>query len=237
MPPEPSFLNRAVAFTAAVVYWLGVWLQARRVRHRIGRSPNVKPRGAKEKLLWAGWFVVIGLWLSIPFIAGRETFGPWGRPFWPVSYPLITALGIALMLGGYAGTLWCYSAMGQNWRMGVKSGERTSLVTTGPFRFARNPIYLLQVVMLAGLILLLPTLLSLLALSIHLLCVLMKIADEESFLLATHGTAYQQYHSRTGKLLPKLTRRKTAPPLHPSTQPATKSNLPLETNHIDSPRT
>ena len=48
MPPEPSFLNRAVAFTAALVYWTGVWVQARRVRHRIGRSPNVNPAALKK---------------------------------------------------------------------------------------------------------------------------------------------------------------------------------------------
>jgi protein-S-isoprenylcysteine O-methyltransferase Ste14 len=57
--------------------------------------------------------------------------------------------------------------------------------------------------MLAGLALLLPTLLSLLAMGLHLLCVLVKTADEEAFLRTVHGPAYEDYQRRTGKLFPK----------------------------------
>jgi protein-S-isoprenylcysteine O-methyltransferase Ste14 len=113
------------------------------------------------------------------------------------------------MAAGYAGTLWSYSAMGRNWRMGIKEGERTILVTHGPFQFVRHPIYFFQIVMFAGLTLLLPTLLSLTAMVIHLLCVLIKTADEESFLLAVHGVDYHTYQSGTGKLLPKFPRKKS----------------------------
>jgi protein-S-isoprenylcysteine O-methyltransferase Ste14 len=115
------------------------------------------------------------------------------------------------MAAGYAGTLWSYSAMGRNWRMGIQQGERTTLVTRGPFQFVRHPIYLFQIFMLAGLALLLPTLLSLTGMVIHLFCVLIKIADEESFLLAVQGADYQNYQSGTGKLLPKFQRKKSEP--------------------------
>jgi protein-S-isoprenylcysteine O-methyltransferase Ste14 len=208
MAAEPMSLNRWVAFAFAVVYWSGVWVQARRIRRRIGRSPNVKPRGRKEKLLWAGWFMVVWLWLTIPFIAGNERLWPWTKFCSVLLEPMSTAAGIALMAAGYGGTLWCYSAMGRNWRMGINREERTTLVTQGPFRFVRHPIYVFQIVMLAGLILLLPTLLSLLAIGIHLLCVLIKTADEESFMLGLHGADYQNYRSRTGKLLPRFPGRK-----------------------------
>src|SRR5262245_41651165 len=140
MTPDVLPLNRALAFSFAVVYWSGVWLQARRVRRWIGGSPNVKPRGRKEKLLWAGWFMVVGLWLTIPFIAGKETLGPWARMWRVLLNPIGTAGGVGLMAVGYAGTLWSYSAMGRSWRMGVNPGECTMLVTRGPFRFVRHPI-------------------------------------------------------------------------------------------------
>ena len=208
MAAELVSLNRWVAFAFAVVYWSGVWVQARRIRKRIGRSPNVKPRGRKEKLLWAGWFTVVWLWLAIPFIAGNEKLWPWTNFWSELLQPISTAAGVALMAAGYGGTLWCYSAMGRNWRMGINRKERTTLVTEGPFRFVRHPIYVFQIVMLAGLNLLLPTLLSLLAIGIHLICVLIKTADEESFLLGLHGTEYQDYQSRTGKLVPRFSRRK-----------------------------
>ena len=203
-PPEPLLLNRAVVFVSAIVYWSGVWLQARRVRRRIGRSPNVRPRSRKEKLLWAGWLVVVGLWLTIPFAAGKETLQPLSELITAFLHPVSVAAGIFLIVAGYAGTLWSYSAMGTNWRMGIDPGERLVLVTRGPFRFVRHPIYLFQAVMLWGLALLLPTPLSLMAIAIHLVCVRIKAADEESFLLGAYGANYELYRSRTGKLLPKF---------------------------------
>ena len=44
---EMLFLRRAIVETAVVLYWLGVIVQARRIRRRIGRSPNLRPRGPR----------------------------------------------------------------------------------------------------------------------------------------------------------------------------------------------
>jgi len=38
----------------------------------------------------------------------------------------------------------------------------------------------------------------------HLLCVLIKAADEEAYLLKAHGQTYSDYLSRTGRLLPRV---------------------------------
>jgi protein-S-isoprenylcysteine O-methyltransferase Ste14 len=66
----------------------------------------------------------------------------------------------------------------------------------------RHPIYALQVVMLAGAALLLPTLLSLGALVAHFCCVAIKAADEENYLTQVHGQAYRDYAASTGRLIP-----------------------------------
>ena len=125
MPDTDLSVSRVVVFVSALVYWAGVFIQARRIRRRIGRSPNVKPRGTKEKLLWAGWF----LWSSpgSPCRSWRELALPQ-----PVSGSCLFfcgrvgfSLGIVLTVAGYAGTLWCYAAMGNTWRMGVDQGEKT----------------------------------------------------------------------------------------------------------------
>jgi protein-S-isoprenylcysteine O-methyltransferase Ste14 len=97
--------------------------------------------------------------------------------------------------------------MGNAWRIGINPGEKNLLVTAGPYRTIRHPIYLFQVVMLAGVVLLLPTLCSMLILAIHLVCVLIKACDEESYLRDVHGQEYEDYLARTGRLLPKLTGR------------------------------
>ena len=200
-------VNRVVVFASALVYWAGVCIQARRIRRRIGRSPNVKPRGTKEKLLWAGWLLVVIAWLALPFLAGTGRASPWLTIIPSLRGLVGLFFGIALTAAGYAGTLWCYAVMGNTWRMGVNRAEKTLLVTRGPFQFVRHPIYLFQVLMLAGTALLLPTPISLLVLVIHILCILAKAADEESYLGTVHGEEYGNYLSRTGRFFPKLRSR------------------------------
>jgi protein-S-isoprenylcysteine O-methyltransferase Ste14 len=204
---DALFLRKAVVTGSALIYWAGVFVQVHRVRKRIGRSPNVRPRGLKEKVLWSGWLLMIAAWAGQPFLIGRiDQF-----LFMIISFlihPFGMVFGILLMASGYAGTLWCYAALGDVWRMGIRRHERTALVTDGPYRCVRHPIYLFQVIMLVGVCFLLPTPFSILILLIHSVCVLIKSHDEEVYLFKTHGLAYRDYFSRTGRLLPKWERRR-----------------------------
>ncbi len=201
MTAEEFFLRRAVVSGFAFLYWAGVWVQARRIRKQIGRSPNLKPRGRKEKLLWLGWLVVIVIWMTQSWLIAKVP----GAYFIDalVSRPALVA-GVALTVAGYVGTLWCYAAMGDAWRIGINAKEKNTLVNRGPYRFVRHPIYLFQIVMLAGGVLLLPTIWSFVILLIHLACVLIKAVDEETYLLSVHGQAYRNFMERTGRLLPKV---------------------------------
>jgi protein-S-isoprenylcysteine O-methyltransferase Ste14 len=196
--------NRVVVFAAALIYWVGVFVQARRVRHMIGKQPNVKPRGTKEKLLWMGWFLVVFTWLTLPFLAKRGSSAALLKIYPALVNDFCFWLGVFLSAAGYIGTLWCYVAMGSMWRMGVNRAEKTVLVEQGPFYFVRHPIYVLQLVMLAGTAFLLPTLLSFSALALHVICVMLKAADEEAYLRSIHGAEWVEYLARTGRFFPKL---------------------------------
>jgi len=217
-------LRRAVVSCSGLIYWAGVLIQARRIRRHIGRSPNLKPRGLKERLLWAGWFIVVLTWILQPLLVAVPGTGS-AKQRWILDFltpevlltkevGLWTALlspstliaGLILIVAGYAGTLWCYRAMGDSWRIGVNKTEKNALITLGPYRAVRHPIYLFQIVMLAGAFFLLPTILSLAILLFHFLCVLIKAADEEAYLLSIHGQLYKDYLSQTGGLFPKVSR-------------------------------
>ena len=201
MTTEEFFLRRVLVSGFAFVYWAGVLVQARRVRRHIGRSPNLKPRGTKEKLLWLGWLLVIVIWMSQAWLIAKV---PGAQLLDALLSHAGLIAGAALTVAGYAGTLWCYAAMGDSWRIGINSGEKNALVNCGPYRFVRHPIYLFQIVMLAGGVLLLPTILSCVILLLHLVCVLIKAVDEETYLLSVHGDAYGDYMARTGRLFPKF---------------------------------
>ena len=204
MNPDELFWRRAIVSGSGLIYWIGVWILARRVRKQIGRSPNLKPRGTKEKILWVGWLLVILGWVGQSLVVRTESSWP-GVVFFPalLNLPLLV-IGIALVAGGYACTLWCYAAMGNTWRIGVNKSEKTTLVERGPYRAIRHPIYAFQLVMLAGAALLLPTAFSFAILALHLICALIKAVDEENYLKTVHGQIYADYMSRTGRLLPKL---------------------------------
>ena len=85
-----------------------------------------------------------------------------------------------LILAGLAGTLWCHFSMGDAWRIGVREGEKTLLVTRGPYRFIRHPLYSFQRLLIAA-----------------------KIIDEERHMANIHGFLYKEYKQRTGSLWPK----------------------------------
>ena len=216
MNPEELQLRRAVVYGSGLLYWAGVVFQARRVRKLIGRSPNVRPRAVKERILWFGWFLIILVWIGQPLVLGASTTIPGLRLIKILLHPVSLVIGLAIVAIGYAGTLWTYATMGSNWRMGVDPKESLMLVCGGPFRWVRHPIYLLQMVMLTGAALLIPTLISLATLVVHYFCVRLKARDEERYLERLHGRAYQEYSSHTGGLFPRLIGRRAvannAPP-------------------------
>jgi protein-S-isoprenylcysteine O-methyltransferase Ste14 len=162
------------------------------------------PRGTKERVLWLGWLLVIAAWIGQPFFVGGEKAWVFVRLCPLLVHEAVMISGLALIVAGYAGTLWCYAIMGSAWRIGVDQREKNALVTTGPFARVRHPIYALQVVMLAGAFCLLPTVCSLLLVAFHLVCVWLKAADEEAYLIATHGESYRAHLARTGRLFPRL---------------------------------
>lgn len=210
MTAEELFVRRLVVCASGLLYWLGVWVQARRVRKQIGHSPNLKPRGTKEKTLWLGWLVVILVWLGQPWLAGATGANVALALFPVLLHPVGFVLGILFVVLGYAATWWAYAAMGNTWRIGINTKEKTTLIHRGPYRWVRHPIYLFQIVMLAGAALLLPTPVSFLSLVLHYACVRIKAGDEEKYLTTVHGATYRDYFARTGRLFPKLLGRRSS---------------------------
>ncbi len=194
----------ALVFGSALVYWAGVLIQGRRVRKRIGRQPNLKPRTPRERILWAGWACVVLTWLALPFVVRIDAANLLRCVPGKLLHPLGLAAGGILVVAGYAATLWCYSSMGDAWRIGINQKEKNPLITLGPYARIRHPIYGFQILMLLGVLILLPSLLAAAALTLHWICALAKARDEETYLLGLHGNLYRDYLARTGRLLPKF---------------------------------
>ena len=122
-------------------------------------------------------------------------------------------LGVVLVLVGFVAVLLAQTGMGSSWRIGVRQEERTDLVTTGVFAWARNPVFTAMLVAQTGLTLMVPSSLSLAALLCLLAAVQLQVRRiEEPFLLRQHGPAYAAYAARTGRFVPGVGRLRTATP-------------------------
>ena len=126
----------------------------------------------------------------------------------PVDPPAaLQAAGLVLALTGFAATLAAQTGMGASWRIGVDPTERTALVTDGVFAHARNPIFTAMVTAQAGIVLMVPTWVSVAALAALVAAVQLQVrAAEEPYLLTTHGDAYADYAARTGRFVPGIGR-------------------------------
>ena len=114
-------------------------------------------------------------------------------------------LGAALAALGIAITVAAQFAMGDSWRIGVDSAERTALVTDGPFALVRNPIYTGMIPAFAGVALLAPNVVTLAgAILVVVALELQTRLVEEPYLARVHGEHYAAYAARAGRFLPGI---------------------------------
>jgi protein-S-isoprenylcysteine O-methyltransferase Ste14 len=195
---EISFLVLAVGGRA--------WLQ-RRWTGSSGitiRQAAVTPAERAVKLLLLLTVVGLGVTTALALDDGAAP-GQWHAP------DAVRAAGLALAVLGIAGTLWAQVAMGTDWRIGMDHETPTNLVTDGPFRWVRNPIYTAMVVFVAGIALALPSVLTaLLVLATAAEVQLQVRRVEEPFLLERHDRDFATWAARAGRFLPGIGRRALA---------------------------
>ncbi|WP_104524507.1 methyltransferase family protein [Blastococcus atacamensis] len=188
-----------VLYVVALVVLFGVrsWVQ-----HR--RTGTTGFRGISGTPADAGWWggvlfvaaIVLGLAGPLLAVTGTVAADP---------HPVLAAVGLLLALVGFAATLAGQAGMGASWRIGVDDAERTDLVTTGVFGYVRNPIFTAMAVAQVGMLLLVPTWLSVAALLALIVAVELQVrAVEEPYLRLVHGQAYAAYAARTGRFLPGI---------------------------------
>jgi protein-S-isoprenylcysteine O-methyltransferase Ste14 len=190
-----------------LAFGLRTWLQVRRT----GATGFVGLRGAPGSPEWAGGVLFAGalvLGAAAPVLDLADLAGPIAA----LDGGLGHGVGAALGVGGIAATLAAQIAMGDSWRIGVDPGERTEMVTDGPFAVVRNPIFAAMLPTSLGLVLLVPSVVALVGLAALLIALQLQTrVVEEPYLLATHGDDYAAYAARVGRFLPRVGRLKPAP--------------------------
>ncbi len=110
-------------------------------------------------------------------------------------------VGVGLCVGGFVFAFWARFHIGRNWGTPMTLREDHELVTTGPYRYVRHPIY--SGIMLAMLGTALATDLAWLALFvIYFVFFLFAARSEERTMLAQFPRQYPEYRRRTKMLIP-----------------------------------
>jgi protein-S-isoprenylcysteine O-methyltransferase Ste14 len=114
--------------------------------------------------------------------------------------------GTVLLFGGIALLVVAQLHLGASWRIGIEEGSSPGLVTSGFYRFCRNPIFFAILILLTGYTLLLPTRLSLALLIGAFIGIRQQVLTEEAYLSRAYGDAYRAYADRVGRFVPGIGR-------------------------------
>lgn len=184
----------------ALIVGVPTFLQIRRTG-----TVDVVARGRRGSPAWlARWISAIGVAFAVAAPVAELAGLP---PTAPLDLAAVRAFGIVLVILGTAVTLMSQLVMGASWRADVDPEARTDLVTTGPFRFVRNPIFTGTATSALGLALMVPNVLAAAMLVAFLTAWELQVRlVEEPYLRSVHGDAYHRYAARTGRFVPWIGR-------------------------------
>jgi protein-S-isoprenylcysteine O-methyltransferase Ste14 len=83
--------------------------------------------------------------------------------------------GVMLAIVGIIGALFAQLNMGSSWRIGVNPQERTELITSGLYRWMRNPIFTFIGLSMTGFALIVPNLPAMLALALGIIGIQLQV--------------------------------------------------------------
>ena len=101
---------------------------------------------------------------------------------------------------------WVFHTLGKNITPTVETREKHELVTGGPYRWVRHPLYTVGSSFFASLGLVAANWFMGLASVVVLVMLMVRLPKEEEKLIERFGDEYRAYMKRTGRLLPRIQR-------------------------------
>jgi len=113
--------------------------------------------------------------------------------------------GIGIAILGFALLQWAQMTLANSWSDTPRMMKEQNLITSGPYRAIRHPIYTAFILILGSTLFISSNwLIGLCWLGMTTLEVISRIGFEESLMLEFFGEQYREYMKKTGRLLPKV---------------------------------
>ena len=165
-----------------------------RVKRRTGVFPIIHHRsgayGFVDTVVFASYLLVIAN--AVVYIAGSVS----SALFVPVSWLYYSALQTAGVIMVGVSLLFMYTAqlqMGDSWRIGIDEKHSVDLVNRGLFRYFRHPIYFFALLIGLGMVLVIPTAVSIGIFMLLYFALSVQARLEEEYMLRTFGEPYRLF--------------------------------------------
>ncbi len=180
-------------------YLVGFVLLSRQAKESAGRNIDsfAKPEGTQ---IWTALLFKIGFVGAAAWRLFRATFPTW-VPQWPPMFDWLVWPGFVAVFVGVCVALGAQSQMAGSWRIGAVEGTLGTLVTGGFFAFSRNPVFVGQLALFAGLALVKPDIVQVILSACVWIAAVWQVRIEEPILAKSLGQGYRDYAARTPRWL------------------------------------
>jgi protein-S-isoprenylcysteine O-methyltransferase Ste14 len=114
-------------------------------------------------------------------------------------------IGVGIALIGFALLQWAQTTLANSWSDTPRMMKEQTLITSGPYRTIRHPIYTAFILILGSTLLISSNwFIGLCWAGMVMLEVISRIGFEESLMIEFFGEQYRDYMKKTGRLLPKV---------------------------------
>lgn len=164
--------------------------------HAVTTREKHKPR--EKMIVWLVFFslVVPGLmWLFTPWLSFGQFYLPDG---FRIGGFIIGMFGMWLFY-------YVHKTLGDNWSPILEIRKEHNLVISGPYKYARHPMYSAMLLWLVSFVLITANWFYAITISLGLaIMFIIRIPDEEKLMIEEFGDQYKAYMNRTKRLIPGI---------------------------------
>lgn len=169
--------------------------ERRSIKERFENTVQAEGKAAAVLLIGQGIYLIIIVPLYLLFSPSLSWFHL-PIPDW------LRWLGVGLGVFSLPFLAWIHYVLDKHWSISLTLQKDHALVTSGPYRRIRHPIYTVHIVYFFTWVLVSANLLLLINYLLTIILISARIPKEEQMLLDQFGNEYRAYIKRTGRLLP-----------------------------------
>ena len=197
-------MNENVYRWMALVIFLGgtsISMYFRRRADREAGDEKISLKSERLPLMLALRIGGIALWLGVFAYFINPAWMAWSQVELPV-WLRLSGAALGVVTDGLI--YWVFSSLGNNVSPTVVTRRGHKLVTSGPYRWVRHPLYTVGFLSYIAFALLAANWYVAMLSVVALFLLSLRVPAEEEALIARNGDAYLDYAKRTGRFIPKL---------------------------------